>query len=97
MSAALGLSDEDVTSELDRLVEAELVYRQGRPPNVSVHLQARADSGRGLRVDDQEGARACARATPPSSSPTKFPDAIAREPETQAHHLTEAGLIGRSD
>ena len=49
MISGLSTSGDTILQEgLGQLVEAELLYQRGRPPRARVHLQARADPGRGL-------------------------------------------------
>ena len=50
---------------LQQLVEAELVYQRGLPPQATLSLQACADSGHGLSVVAQEHAAAVSPADCP--------------------------------
>ena len=95
LSAASGLSDDDLMAELDRLVHAELIYRQGRPPNVSyIFKHALIQDAAYESMVKKERARV--HASIADCLATRFPDVVAREPETQAHHLTEAGLFDQA-
>ena len=95
LSAASGLSDEDLATELDRLVRAELVYRQGRPPDVSyIFKHALIQDAAYESMVKRERMRV--HASIAECLATTFPDVVAREPETQAHHLTEAGLLDQA-
>lgn len=88
--AACGLSEAEVSAELDRLVQAELIYRHGRPPNVSyIFKHALIQDAAYASMIKKERARV--HASIAECLARDFPDVVGREPETQAHHLTEAG------
>ena len=59
------LDEETLQQGLQQLVEAELLYQRGLPPQAHVSLQACADSGHGLSVVAQEH--------PPAVSPADCP------------------------
>ena len=90
--AAAGLPESEVNDELDRLVKAEVIHRQGRAPHVSyIFKHALIQDAAYESMVKKERARVHAGIA--QSLATKFPDVVAREPETQAHHLTEAGML----
>ena len=92
LAAASGLPEADLKTELDRLVEAEIIHRHGRPPNVSyIFKHALIQDAAYESMVRKERARV--HASIAECLAAKFPDVVAKEPETQAHHLTEAGLL----
>ncbi len=92
LSAATGLEEAELNAELDRLVRAELVYRHGRPPQATyIFKHALIQDAAYESMVKKERARVHARIAEAISA--RFPDIVAREPETLAHHLTEAGLL----
>ena len=54
LQAVSPLDEETLQQGLKQLVEAELVYQRGLPPQATLSLQACADSGHGLSVVAQE-------------------------------------------
>jgi serine/threonine protein kinase/tetratricopeptide (TPR) repeat protein len=88
--AACGLPEAELAAELDRLVQAELIYRHGRPPNVSYTFKHALiqDAAYASMIKKD---RARVHASIAECLARHFPDVVGREPETQAHHLTEAG------
>ena len=91
LAAASGLSPADLTGELDRLVKAELIYRSGRPPNPA-YVFKHALIQDAAYESMVKKTRARVHASIASALAEHFPEVVAREPEVQAHHLTEAGL-----
>jgi serine/threonine protein kinase/tetratricopeptide (TPR) repeat protein len=92
LSAASGLSEAELGDALDRLVRAELVHRHGRPPAVTyVFKHALIQDAAYESMVKKERARVHGAIA--DALAARFPDVVAREPETQAHHLTEAGRL----
>ena len=83
-------SDDFLDEQLDRLVEAELLFRRGLPPRARYQFKhaliqdAAYDSL--LRVQRQQVHRRIAEVLA-----SRFPEIAERQPELLAHHLTEAG------
>ena len=95
LAAASGLTDAELNAELDRLVQAEVIYRHGRPPNVSyIFKHALIQDAAYASMVKKERARV--HASVAECLARDFPDEVAREPETQAHHLTEAGRLAEA-
>ncbi len=95
LAAASGLTDAELNSELERLVQAEVIYRHGRPPNVSyIFKHALIQDAAYASMVKKERARV--HASIAECLARDFPDVVAREPETQAHHLTEAGRLAEA-
>ena len=91
IQAVSGLQDEILNQELQRLVDAELLYVEGLPPltrYVFKHalLQDVAYESL-LKSDRQHYHQRIAQALM-----SRFPDALETHPEHLAHHYTEAGL-----
>jgi tetratricopeptide (TPR) repeat protein len=92
LSAASGLPVAELMPELDRLVQAEIIHRHGRPPNLSyIFKHALIQDAAYESMVKKERVRT--HASIAEALAAKFPDVVAREPETQAHHLTEARLF----
>jgi class 3 adenylate cyclase/predicted ATPase len=93
--ASVALRDEDrLAAALDRLIEAELVFRQGVPPEATYlfkHALVRdAAYGTLLRQPRRELHLRIAKAID-----DEFPEIAQSRPELLAHHCTEGGLIER--
>lgn len=88
--AITGLSDDDLTSELDQLVSAEIVYREGTPPEAlytfkhALIQDAAYDSL--LTANRRENHLNIAKVME-----SDFPETKESTPEVLAHHFTEAG------
>jgi tetratricopeptide (TPR) repeat protein len=95
LSAAADLTEANVNAELERLVRAEVVYRHGRAPNVVyIFKHALIQDAAYESMVKKERARVHARIA--ECLAANFPDLVAKEPETQAYHLTEAGLLNEA-
>jgi len=95
LAAASGVSEAELNAELDRLVQAEIIYRHGRPPNLSyIFKHALIQDAAYASMIKKERTRV--HASIAESLARDFPDVVAREPETQAHHLTEAGQLAEA-
>jgi DNA-binding winged helix-turn-helix (wHTH) protein/tetratricopeptide (TPR) repeat protein len=90
IAAVSALPAQDLTEALAEIVDAELVFRRGTPPHASYQfkhalVQDAAYSSL-VRERRQQLHAAIARVLE-----DQFPDVVAAEPHTLAHHLTEAG------
>src|SRR5262249_46005334 len=86
------LDESTLQRELGRLVEAELVYQRGLPPQATYTFKHAliqdAASQSLLRSTRQEYHRRIAEVLA-----ERFPETVENQPELLAHHYTEAGLI----
>ena len=91
IAAAAALPEDVLRSALSQLVGAELIYQRGVPPDATYQfkhaLVQDASYASLVRSRRQQLHGQIARALEEG-----FPDIVATEPETLAHHLTEAGL-----
>jgi predicted ATPase len=91
IAAAAALPEQILRDALSQLVGAELIYQRGLPPDATYqfkHALVQDASYTSLvRSRRQQLHSQIARALE-----ERFPDIVATEPETLAHHLTEAGL-----
>jgi len=89
--AVSGLNDATLQQELNRLVDAELLYIEGLPPRMRYlfkHAMVQDVAyGSLLRTDRQQYHQRIAHALK-----SGFPDTVEVHPEILAHHYTEAGL-----
>jgi class 3 adenylate cyclase/tetratricopeptide (TPR) repeat protein len=95
LGAALKMPEEELAAELERLTEAEILYRRGRPPN-AVYVFKHAliqDAAYESMVSKK---RRHVHQSIGSALAERFAEVVAREPEVQAHHLAEAGLLEES-
>jgi predicted ATPase len=85
------LSEKDLNAALAQLVEAELIYQRGIGPDATYQfkhaLVQDASYASLVRSRRRQLHGAITRALE-----QRFPDIVATEPETLAHHSTEAGL-----
>jgi tetratricopeptide (TPR) repeat protein len=91
IASAAAVPEQNLRGALSQLVQAELIYQRGVPPDATYQFKhalvqdtSYASLVRGRR---QQLHGAVARALE-----EYFSDIVASEPETLAHHLTEAGL-----
>jgi class 3 adenylate cyclase/predicted ATPase len=91
LHAAAGIPERQLSDALEQLVNAELLYRRGVPPNAQYTFKhalvqdvAYASL---LRANRQQLHARIAKAYE-----TRFPEVVDAQPELVAHHLTEAGL-----
>jgi class 3 adenylate cyclase/predicted ATPase len=91
IAAAAALSEQSLRGALSQLVAAELIYQRGVPPDATYQfkhaLVQDASYASLVRSRRQQLHSQIARALE-----QRFPDIVSTEPETLAHHLTEAGL-----
>ncbi|MCH8999287.1 MAG: AAA family ATPase [Proteobacteria bacterium] len=96
MVQAIASFDETTLQEgLDRLVDAELLYRRGRPPRAKYifkHALVQDAAYQSLlKRTRQYHHRQVAELLE-----SRFPEIVQTQPELLAHHFTEAGLAGES-
>src|SRR5450755_1420742 len=91
LHAAAGIPERQLSDALEQLVNAELLYRRGVPPNAQYTFKhalvqdvAYASL---LRATRQQLHARIARAYE-----SRFPEVVRAQPELVAHHFTEAGL-----
>jgi tetratricopeptide (TPR) repeat protein len=95
LNAVAGLPRERLDEALDQLVRSELVFRRGEIPNAVYtfkHALVRDAAYTGLlksRRVQMHGAMA-------NALEQQFPEIVQTQPETLAHHLTEAGLTEKA-
>ena len=92
LNAVAGLAKERLEEALGQLVESELVFRRGEIPHAVYtfkHSLVRDAAYAGL-LKSRRGHLHAAIAT---ALEQRFPEVVQSQPETLAHHLTEAGLI----
>jgi class 3 adenylate cyclase/predicted ATPase len=91
VAAVAAFSEKDLNAALTQLVEAELIYQRGAPPDATYQfkhaLVQDASYSSLVRSRRRQLHGAIARALE-----QRFPDIVETEPETLAHHSTEAGL-----
>ena len=95
LSAVAGLPREKLEEALSELVRSELVFCRGEVPEAVYafkHVLVRDAAYSGLL----KSRRAELHATIASAFERQFADVVEAQPETLAHHLTEAGLSGRA-
>ncbi len=95
LAATWGRSKTELDDALDRLVRAELLQRRGVPPAVIYSFK------HGLVRDIAyqtllKRARRKLHQRVADVLESEFPSVVGTEPEVLAHHLTEAGAVGRS-
>jgi class 3 adenylate cyclase/tetratricopeptide (TPR) repeat protein len=95
VAAIAGLSEAELSSELDKLIEAELIFRRGWPPNqVYVFKHALVqDTAYSSLLRDKRRALHGAVAT---TLEAKITSNSQTEPEILAFHLTECGEKARA-
>jgi class 3 adenylate cyclase/predicted ATPase len=95
IAAAAALPEKVLSGALTQLVDAELIYQRGVPPDATYvfkhALVQDACYASLVRSRRQQLHGAIAGALE-----ERFPDILAAEPETVAHHFTEAGILERA-
>src|SRR5262249_20454974 len=95
LSAVAGFSREKLEEALGHLVRSELVFCQGEIPHsvyTFKHVLVRDAAYSSLL----RSRRAQLHAAIAKTLEQRFPDLVAAQPETPAHHLTEAGEIEKA-
>jgi predicted ATPase/class 3 adenylate cyclase len=91
-----GLPKEALEEALAQLVRSELVFCRGQPPQAVYtfkHALVRDAAYSGLL----KSRRAALHATIADAFEQRFPEIVEAQPETLAHHLTEAGLFEKAE
>jgi predicted ATPase len=92
INAVAGLPGEKLEEALGQLVRSELIFRRGEIPHAVYtfkHTLVRDAAYAGLL----KSRRVYLHAAIASALEQRFPEIVQTQPETLAHHLTEAGLI----
>lgn len=95
LNTVAGLSKEKLEGALTQLVRSELVFCRGEAPEAVYtfkHALVRDAAYSGLLKSQ----RAALHATIADAFEQRFPEIVEAQPETLAHHLTEAGLIEKA-
>jgi class 3 adenylate cyclase/tetratricopeptide (TPR) repeat protein len=95
LNAVAGLPRERLEEALGQLVRSELIFRRGESPHAVYtfkHTLVR-DAAYASLVKSR---RAHLHAAIASALEQQFPEIVQTQPETLAHHLTEAGLIEKA-
>jgi class 3 adenylate cyclase/tetratricopeptide (TPR) repeat protein len=95
LNAVAGLPRERLEEALDQLVRSELIFRRGESPHAVYtfkHTLVRDAAYAGLL----KSRRVYLHAAIASALEQQFPEILQTQPETLAHHLTEAGLIEKA-
>jgi predicted ATPase/class 3 adenylate cyclase len=95
LNAVAGLSRERLEEALRRLARSELIFRRGEIPHAVYtfkHALVRDAAYAGLLKSRREHLHAAIA----NALEQRFPEIVQTEPETLAHHLTEAGLIEKA-
>ena len=95
LAAVARKTDSELQSELDRLVVAGLLYRQGVPPHATYlfkHALVQDAAYGTLLREPRRALHACIAGT----LETQFTDTAENRPELLARHCTEAGLIEKA-
>jgi class 3 adenylate cyclase/predicted ATPase len=88
-------NEAELTSSLDRLVGAGLLYRQGSPPHATYLFKHALiqDTAYGTLLREP---RRALHARIAEAIESRFPEVAESQPETLARHCTEAGLIEKA-
>jgi predicted ATPase/class 3 adenylate cyclase len=95
LSTVAGLPKEKLEEALAQLVRSELIFCRGEPPQALYtfkHALVRDAAYSGLL----KSRRAALHATIADAFEQRFPEIVVTQPETLAHHLTEAGLFEKA-
>ena len=96
LSTVAGLPKEKLEEGLAELVRAELIFCRGQVPQAVYtfkHALVRDAAYSGLL----KSRRAALHATIADAFEQRFPETVEAQPETLAHHLTEAGLFEKAE
>jgi class 3 adenylate cyclase/tetratricopeptide (TPR) repeat protein len=95
LNAVAGLLRDHLEEALDQLVQSELIFRRGEIPHAVYsfkHVLVR-DAAYASLLKKRRGHLHAAIAT---ALEQQFPEIVQTQPETLAHHLTEAGLFEKA-
>jgi GAF domain-containing protein len=95
LAAVVRKPEAELTSALDRLIAAGLLFRQGMPPHASYLFKHALvqDAAYGTLLRE---ARRALHARIAETLESQFPDIAESQPELLARHCTEAGLIEKA-
>ncbi|MGC1960052.1 MAG: AAA family ATPase, partial [Pseudolabrys sp.] len=96
LSTVAGLPKERLDEALSQLVRSELIFCRGEIPQAVYtfkHVLVRDAAYSGLL----KSRRAALHATIADAFEQRFPEIVEAQPETLAHHLTEAGLFQKAE
>jgi predicted ATPase/class 3 adenylate cyclase len=96
LNTVAGLPRERLEEALAQLVRSELIFCRGEPPQAIYtfkHALVRDAAYSGLL----KSRRAALHATIADAFEQRFPEIVEAQPETLAHHLTEAGLFEKAE
>ena len=96
LNSVAGLSGDKLQEALAQLVRAELIFCRGEVPQAIYtfkHALVRDAAYSGLL----KSRRAALHATIADAFEQRFPEIVEAQPETLAHHLTEAGLFEKAE
>jgi predicted ATPase len=95
LTAVARKPDADLGSLLDRLIQADLLFRQGVPPHATYLFKHALvqDAAYGTLLRET---RRALHARIAEAFETRFPDIAEGQPQVLAHHYTEAGLIEKA-
>src|SRR5207249_378470 len=91
LNAVAGFPQEELEEALGRLVQSELIFRRGEIPH-AVYIFKHALVREAAYSSLLKSRRANLHAAIASAFEQRFPGIVEAQPETLAHHLTEAGL-----
>jgi predicted ATPase len=94
IAAVAGLTEQDLRAALTQLVAAELIFQRGLPPDATYRFK-HALVQDAVYASLVRSRRYQIHAQIARALEEHFPDVVASEPETLAHHLTAAGLNER--
>lgn len=90
-----GADKDNLDAELSKLVQAEILYQKGRPPNSSYHFKHALLEDALYNAMVKSHRQQC-HAKIAEALEKQFAQTTEAQPEFIAHHLTEAGLTERS-
>jgi predicted ATPase len=95
LAAVVRKPEAELTSALDRLIAAGLLFRQGMPPHASYLFKHALvqDAAYGTLLRE---ARRALHARIAETLESQFPDIAENQPELLARHCTEAGMIEKA-
>ena len=95
LNAVAGLPKEKLEEALGQLVRSELIFRRGEIPH-AVYTFKHALVRDAAYASLLKSRRAQLHAAIANALEQQFPEIVQAQPETLAHHLTEAGLIEKA-
>jgi len=95
LAAVVSVDEPTLMAELQKLVDAEILYFKGKPPQCAYAFK-HALLEEALRGAASEDARRRLHQRVGEAMEAHFPKLAARQPELLAQHFTEAALIGKA-